>query len=251
MWDYTEDWEARALYKTTVLYDIADDSLKTYTEIGYPVPAPFHRCWKKGKSDKPLVGSTISSSGNKIDKRELYRRDPEDDDRFSVKYCVTVSQKAISKEAYEYYQNKLKMNEEMGGLFTPQPSEEIGNIACITDRSKKVIGFVNVVKNITHRRSGFINARKDNGQNICPGCMERKKFPETKYDDCDCVDISKEIFGDGGYQFNKRPIASYYTTPGGKRYADWAKRFCADCTAKEGTTQDMPDFWENDSITNN
>ncbi|MDR1729932.1 MAG: DUF4249 domain-containing protein [Prevotellaceae bacterium] len=245
LWDYTEDWEVRALYHTTIFYDITDNNLKTYEEAGFPVPAPYYRCWKKVKSNKPIIGSTVSSSENKIDNKQLYRCNPEDDDRFSVKYCVTVSQKAISKEAYEYYQNKLKMNEEMGGLFTPQPSEETGNIICITDRSKRVVGYINVVKNITQHRSGFINGIKENGQSICPGCAERNKLPQTKYDDCDCYNISKKISGDGGYQFDQRPIFFFYESEGGNRYADWAKRFCSDCTAKDRTTQDMPDFWEN------
>ena len=34
-----------------------------------------------------------------------------------------MKQRALSKGEFEYYENKVKLSEEMGGLFTPQPSE--------------------------------------------------------------------------------------------------------------------------------
>ncbi len=34
-----------------------------------------------------------------------------------------MKQRKISRGEYEYYQEKIKINEEMGGLFIPQPSE--------------------------------------------------------------------------------------------------------------------------------
>ena len=54
---------------------------------------------------------------------------PVNEDRFTVLYSIQVQQRALSKEGYEYYLNVQQQNEEMGGIFTPQPSEIQGNIS--------------------------------------------------------------------------------------------------------------------------
>ena len=57
----------------------------------------------------------------------------------------------ISKGEYEYYQEKIKLNEEMGGLFVPQPSELPSNIRCESS-NKQAIGYVGVSLNVAEYR---------------------------------------------------------------------------------------------------
>jgi hypothetical protein len=155
LWNFTEDWEIRAAYETETFYDPEKDSYYIVR------PAPYYYCWKNNvHPQKTLTGSTEFLGENRIINKEFYSCAPLNE-RFSVLYCMTVYQKNISKEAYEYYQNKKKLNEEMGGLFTPQPSEIKGNITCITDPSKKVAGYVETVKNISQKRA-FICCRQIN-----------------------------------------------------------------------------------------
>lgn len=45
--------------------------------------------------------------------------------RASYYYSTLMKQRALSKGEFEYYENKVKLSEEMGGLFTPQPSERL------------------------------------------------------------------------------------------------------------------------------
>ena len=64
-----------------------------------------------------------------------------------------VQQRALSKEGYEYYLNVQQQNEEMGGIFTPQPSEIQGNISCISQPERRTIGYVGVYKNISEKEN--------------------------------------------------------------------------------------------------
>ena len=79
-----------------------------------------------------------------------------DDIRFSCCYSTIVKQRKISKSEYEYYQEKIKINEEMGGLFIPQPSELPTNIIC-NNSGKNVVGYVGVSMNVAKYRI-FISA---------------------------------------------------------------------------------------------
>jgi hypothetical protein len=231
-WSYTEIWEITAANYTTVFFDPQNDVFY------YDSQAPYYYCWKKNESDRFLLGSTATLRENKIINKQLYQSDPEDS-RFSVLYSVTVNQKAISQGAYEYYQNIIKLNEEMGGLFTPQPSDLGGNIACITDPSKRIMGYVETVKNTTQKRI-FVNQRQ----------ITRFGF----YNDCYNTIANDSVLA---YLAEKKlTFADYYRMgyqPAGGmdvRYypeivpTEWALDRCTDCRANGGS-KNKPDFWPN------
>ena len=188
-------------------------------------------------SNETLTGSTESLHENRIVNQQFFEGNPADD-RFSVLYCITVFQKAISKEAHEYYQNKTKLDKEMGGLFTPQPSEVKGNITCITDPSKKVIGYVETVKNISQKRTFLYR--------------EQITRPRTRVEDCTLIpydsvpnyvsSYSKNIYMDF-YKMGYRPALGPHPFERHPEY--WAKASCTDCR-ENGGTKDRPDFWPND-----
>ena len=104
LWNYVEDWEVTAAYYTTVFYNPVDST--HYSKY----PAPFYYCWKNYTSDKFLIGTTESLSENRIINKQLYSCFS-DNNRFCLLYSVNVFQKAISKSAFEYYQNKIVIND--------------------------------------------------------------------------------------------------------------------------------------------
>ncbi|MCL2649895.1 MAG: DUF4249 domain-containing protein [Candidatus Azobacteroides sp.] len=227
LWDYKEDWEIKATYPTTIFYNPAADGF-------YTAQAPYQYCWKKFTSNKFLIGSTESLSENRIINNQLYRENP-GDDRFSVLYSVIVHQKAISKEAFEYYQNKIKLNDEMGGLFTPQPSELNGNITCITNPSKKVMGYVEACKNVTEKRI-FITS---------------DQITHPWISGCDLIpqDTINQYIADGRYasylqfyQMGYRPAGDPDSQAPGLFPESWALGSCTDCILYGGT-KNKPDFW--------
>ncbi len=198
LWNYVEDWEI-------------------WADIYYCGAPADYFCWKNDVSSYK-IGSTESLPENRLVNKELYQCDPQND-RFSVLYSVVVFQKSLSKEAYEYYQNKMKLNEDMGGLFTPQPFEITGNIACITDQSKKVMGYVEVIKNTAQKRI-FVPRDSITRQPVVTNCKALSLDYVTKNN----IDVTGMIMlcEEGG----------------------WTYPSCTKCRTKGGT-KNKPDFWPN------
>jgi len=226
LWNYTEDWEIRAVHWTTIFMN--PDYKTNLQPMFYKIdPPPYYYCWKKNISDKFLLTSTESLSENRIVDELLYERDS-GDDRFSMLYGITVKQRAIGRGAYEYYQSVNKLNNEMGGLFTPQPSEITGNITCITDPSKKAMGYVETVKNISQKRI-FVKPDELKRPDVYSNCGKPPKVDFDSYE-------AKLVYF---YNLGFRPT-DYLQ--GGED--EWVLEHCTDCRAAGGT-KDKPDFWPN------
>ena len=225
MWNYVETWEFSAYYPTTIFLDPKTN------EFYSVLPAPFYYCWRNNASNSYLIGSTESLSENTIINQKIFQSDA-GDERFSKLYSIIVSQKSISKAAYDYYQNKIKLNEEMGGLFSPQPSELGGNITCITNASQKATGYVEVIKNVTQKRIFVNNYQISRPQIALPDCpLISNSDVKGTYSD----------FYNSGY----RPAG--YPNPLNPNVPDnWAYVYCTDCTANRGGSKAKPDFWPND-----
>ena len=231
MWNYTEDWEIRSVYPTTVFYN-PDYKAQMQDPFYLDNSEPYYYCWKKNESS--LVGSTESLNENRIIDQLLYEHSSESD-RFSMLYSITVTQRVISKGAYEYHQNQTKLNEEMGGLFTPQPSEIIGNITCITNPSNKIMGYVETVKNIRQKRI-FVYPEQLKRPVIHSSCGH---LPQ--------VDLPMEEAYAHYYRLGFRPAMLdlvAYSNYGVVGPSQWALSHCTDCRANGGT-KNKPDFWPN------
>ena len=230
LWNYVEDWEIRSYYGTNVFFNPVMQTY--YQDDSYA----YLYCWKKNITNSILVGSSESLMENRIVNRRLYERFPEDD-RYSLLYSVNVVQHSLTKAAYEYYSNKAQLGEDMGGLFTPQPSEVTGNIECRTDPSKKVIGFISVLQNTAEKRI-YINSTQITKPNtsIFFLCEEIPSSTLSAYlleMDISILDL---------YNFGFRP-AGYYSDL--SPFESWVKESCVDCT-KRGGVKNKPDFWPND-----
>ena len=234
LWNYTEDWEITAEHSTTIFMGFGPPPKGPgYYSESYP---PYYYCWKKGASKKILIGSTESLKENRIINQQFYECDPADK-RFSELYCITVSQRVISKEAHEYYQNKLKFQEEMGGLFTPQPFEVKGNITCTTNPSKKAIGYVETVKNISQKRI-FVSREQISRPRINSDCELIRHENVSAYVPGYSINVYLDF-----YNMGYRPALTPNALTHKPDY--WTYQSCTDCTANGGS-KDKPDFWPND-----
>ncbi len=217
-WNYREDWEIESPFLTVVMFDLK--MARFYEDLSLQ----GQYCWKKNDINALLLGSTESLVENRIVDKKLIERFPFDD-RFSLLYSLTVTQKALSQSGYEYFQNQSKLSEGMGGLFTPQPSEVKGNIFCPEKPELKVIGYVETLKNISQQRM-FIRNNEINRRiiSIC-----------SILDDPEILSNSNSDIYKEGY----RPVG--FTLDDFK----WAPAKCVDCIVNGGT-KNKPDFWPND-----
>ena len=243
LWDYAEDWEFNATYNTSIFFNPKDstfyvDSLYLALYVG-----PYYHCWRHTVSHNYLVGSTQTLNENRIINKQLYQIYPGADDRLTVLYAVTMNQKAISKSAYDYYQNKIKLNAEMGGLFTPQPSDVDGNISCISNPLNRAIGYIEVTKNTAHKRL-FINSSQIKRPAMDYNCeldsvgglKMNLQIPQTMND--------KSVYATL-YLLGYRPALDPALGPGPLRPDQWSTAICTDCTQNAGS-KNKPDFWPND-----
>jgi hypothetical protein len=227
LWNYEEDWEITANYYVTIFYNpLLDKFYLSDTDSLY-------YCWRKNRINKILIGTTETYTENRILNQLLYQQEPTGD-QFSYLYAVNVIQQSIDKAGYEYYLNKLKTNEEMGGLFTPQPSDLIGNISCITDPALRAAGYINVVKNVASRRI-FIKRAEISRPWAYSNCTQELPPELANYSPADL------------YMANYRPVELLMPTPGSEypSPANWSTVQCTDCT-RNGGSKNKPAFWPND-----
>jgi hypothetical protein len=111
-------------------------------------PYPF-RCWNAFYNRELLLASSERTVNGKVI-FNIFERSPSNH-RFSVLYRLDVQQNAISKRAFDYFENIKKNSQLTGDIFAPVPSELRGNIVCSTEPSRPVIGYVDVSTTV-HKR---------------------------------------------------------------------------------------------------
>ncbi len=236
IWHYMEDWEITAQYVAYAFFNTdaftEEGGYDIYTDFSRPV----YYCWRKNNSHDILIGSTEKLTENRIINHTLYKKTP-NDDRFTYLYSTLVTQQAISKGAYEYYLDKNKGNEGMGGLFTPQPSKIEGNISCTTDPDKQVIGYIDVAQNATTYRIFIDAARISSSYREMCIAIDKDSIKALLNDN------TMEVL----YNIGLRPL-DYVKVPApmGVMYEleSMVTRRCLDCTYRGG--KNKPEFWPND-----
>ena len=115
-WTYDETWEVRPEYTTRVYFDV--EIMKAVNK-----PDQFPKCgWKDATVRTIMVGASLNYEGQHIQRLKSYDIDC-GNERVFHKYSGLVHQRAISKAEYEYELARRQAGSEMGGLFTPLPSD--------------------------------------------------------------------------------------------------------------------------------
>ncbi|HEX7493258.1 MAG TPA: DUF4249 domain-containing protein [Bacteroidales bacterium] len=133
-WQIDETWEVHAGYKIGGIYDgktvslalIASDSL--------------YYCWATKIANGFYTSSTVDLSHNIIKKIPLHFKLSTSQDLL-IKYCATVKQFALNKDAYDYWHQKEMELKGTGQLYTTQPNQFRSNISNTGNPDEKVLGF--------------------------------------------------------------------------------------------------------------
>ena len=132
-WNWQETWQFHSVYFATLQW--LNDQL-------YPLDSnPYYTCWDYAASTSILV-----SSSTKLTKDVIYEYPieliPSGSWLISVRYSILVKQYVLSEDAYNFWQNMQRNTEQIGSIFSPQPSAARGNIHNVADSSEQVIGFL-------------------------------------------------------------------------------------------------------------
>ena len=150
-WQYNETWEVHSAYISKLKY-IINPTPQGYaysltpTVVAYYPPDPYDSsifiCWQSDASTEILTGSSAALSEDLI--HLPIATIPSGSQKLTVLYSISISQYGWSEAGYQFLQAMKKNTENTGSVFNPLPSQLTGNIHCITDPSKMVIGYFNV-----------------------------------------------------------------------------------------------------------
>lgn len=133
-WKYQECWEFHSSFESNYEY---------VPGVGVEAVFPINDfvCWKYNNSTDILLGNSSQLSNDVIYEAPITVV-PFDSQQISVRYSILVTQYALTKDAFEWWQILQKNTEQIGSIFGVQPSANPGNIHCLTDTSEQVLGYV-------------------------------------------------------------------------------------------------------------
>ena len=220
-WNYSENWESNAVFIPYLEYIPTRNYVRELTQQEQNERI---YCFSEAVSSDVCIANTEKLSENLISK-SVIRQVANTDSRANGLYAITVTQKALDKEGYQYWETLKKNMGETGGIFSAQPSEFRGNIRSLTNEAEAVIGYISVSTSHTVRQ--FIDWKSE-------------KFFKT---DCDYKILDGDIYFYHYYGLGYRPVFSVEDVG-----MFWSQQKCVDCRTYSNSTK--PDFWpekENES----
>jgi hypothetical protein len=115
-----------------------------------PIDYSTFKCYKTKINNELFLLSTDGLALNKYKKAKLHFVD-DHTQRLLFNYSILVKQHSLSKQAYLYWNNIEKNNQETAGLFTKQPGVPKGNMYNENDSSEVVLGYFSVSSETTKR----------------------------------------------------------------------------------------------------
>jgi hypothetical protein len=194
----------------------------------YEIPHEDNRntCWNHSVSRDILIASTEHLSEDRVFQKKLVSIG-NTDNKINYLYSMQLSQIALTREGYIYWENIRKNSDDIGGIFAPQPSEIAGNIKCVTDPAEKVIGF--------------ISASTVSKKRIFTYSWEIGIYRSPLY--CNTEPIGGSLaLRDSLYAIGYDVV--FYTPETGESV--WSPKTCVDC--RLFGTKTKPSFWPNDHI---
>ncbi len=136
-WEYEETWEIHSSYFSYFVYE---------NGIVRPRQLPaenVYTCWKYNNSSDIILANSNRLQDDIIYKGPITLISP-GDERLGERYSILVREYSLEREAYDFFELIKKNTQDIGSLFSPQPSEIRGNIHCINNPAEFVIGYVSV-----------------------------------------------------------------------------------------------------------
>lgn len=227
-WDATEIYEYHSATYAVEFYVPAGTVYKgkTYLQGGiipFEDDDNYYYCWKSQHRSEVMTASTMDLAEDKLVDHLLYSFSNMDRE-VSLLYFVEITQTRLSEEGYRYWEKMRSNSTDVGGLFSPEPSELRGNIVNVDNPDELVLGFIGV--STTSRVSMFIDNYK----------LAFSQWRGPFYGDM--VLDSRIWYANwrSGFRF------AFYSDDG----SHWFPGECVDCTRLGGGTKDRPSWWPND-----
>ncbi len=230
-YSYEETWEFRSDYMSTLKLGFKSNGSKfvAYSDsVRFSHDTLKYRCWQKNIASKIVTATSEQLSEDIIALKPLVYIEP-GSWKFDQLYTILVKQRAVSREGHMFLEQVRKNTEQLGSIFDAQPSDNTGNIRCITNAEELAVGFIEV----TQEREQRIWISK----NQVPGwSWDRFCGPEIRVkNENDTLDA---FIASGAYTLTNVADA---TPTGAILYAYAAKPTCVDCRLLGSSVK--PAFW--------
>lgn len=228
-WEYVETWEYESPFVS--LFKVLNK------QAVYREPHEFiYRCYRTITSTKIFVASSVQLEEDVIRDFPLTYL-PRESGKISVLYSMMVSQRAIERDEYEFWQDLQRVTESLGGLFDSQPYEIVGNVHHVSDPSTPVLGYFSA--GFVQKERFFLDyydLTRDLQQIPYSGCQYDTicvfRTPSTPFKCANDVPNLPDNF----------PLISpIYSGPTVIGYTS-SSQYCSDCR-QQGGTLTKPDFW--------
>ena len=210
-WKTVSCWEHRASDSSELIYENGALRFRTPQE-------EIYRCWNIDTTGDIFLASTAALSSDIVFEKKLAYI-PYRSTQIRWVYSILVTQYALTKDAFEYWQNLKKNTEEIGSIFDPQPFAEFGNIHCVTNPAEPVLGFISCCS--TSKQRIYIFWSQVHFPYDLPDCKKIVVSPS---------DID-EVFS--GYRYLPLRYGDF-----GSVFADYVD--CLDCRLQGGTNVKPP-----------
>jgi len=220
-WSYVETWRYDARYYSEyILVDPITHSITMRNPL-------INTCYQSNVSSDLLLSSTAKISTNTISKFPLTTILWESP-KLSIKYSILVTQRCLTKAAYDYLEQVKKNTEDLGTLFGPLPSTIVGNLQRVGNPAEPVIGYFTAGEAASTRI--FIAAYDFDRPNDVPRII-------SGYEGCQ---LDTSLFAKGSMKgelvdpiYKEQDLIGWMTT----------SLSCVDCRFQGGTLT-KPDFWK-------
>jgi hypothetical protein len=215
-WVADETWEHHAPFPMEYYYDGTTHRIR-------PPDYTYQVCWSTRPDEHIFTLSTLNLVSNSYKMFPLQYVD-NTSNKLLVKYSVMISQYALSRAAFVFWEQLRINSDEQGGLYEKQPLPVEGNLHNLSNPDKKVVGFFGA-GSVTQKRV-FLNGITD--MDITDGAY-----------------CSPEELGMGGFKNilpYEYPVYYTYLSENGERALRTLQITCVDCRALGGTIV-KPDFW--------
>jgi hypothetical protein len=223
LWEYEEDWEFRSPYQNFYYYDEA-----TRTVLSTPFEDVVIKCYQSETSNRIILESAERFQGNRISRKEIQRIDSLSE-KLGQRYSILVKQRSIDREAFIFWEGMRKNSDDIGGIFSPLPSNIGSNVTNITTPDEPVIGFISGGKTIEKRI--YIDSREFGPWRVAI----------SEYQNCSLDTVTTDLYHERFALNTDVPVMPLCEGP--VCYAYLASTVnCTDCRLRG--TDEAPDFWE-------
>ena len=230
-WTATENWEYHS--DALSLYKVEREGLfpdYVYSLVPFDNDENIYYCWSSGTRSEIMTASTADLTEDRLVDHLLFSV-PKTDDRLSILYAVSVQQTRISGEAYRYWETMRKGSSDVGGLFSPEPTEFRGNVVNLDNPKELVLGYVDV--------ESVVNDTLFVDNNVIR-FYRSARAPLPAPDTLNTPDDWKLAYNQG-----KLPGVDVYDEMTGRLIGyEWWPARCVDCRYRGGT-KNKPTWWPN------